>query len=106
MGVSLAPGLGVPEAVAPGDKKAEGAIKRLITEDTLFIEPKGVDPFEVPNFLHVMMASNHEQAVSAGDDCILRLWRLPSPMANGRRKPAGGGDLPAGLRRPFALSDF
>jgi hypothetical protein len=55
------------EAVAPGDKKAEGAMKRLITEDTLHIEPKGVDPFEVPNRLHVMGASNHEQAVSAGE---------------------------------------
>ena len=44
------------EAVAPQDKKAEGTLKRLITEPTLFIEPKGVDPFEVPNRLSVMMA--------------------------------------------------
>ena len=48
------------EAVAPQDKKAESALKRLITEPTLFIEPKGIDKFEVPNRLHVMMASNHE----------------------------------------------
>jgi hypothetical protein len=55
------------EAFAPEDKKAEGAIKRLITEDTLFIEPKGVDPFEVPNRLHVMLASNHQWAIMAGE---------------------------------------
>ena len=55
------------EAVAPADKKAEGTIKRLITEPTLQIEPKGVDPFEVPNRLAVMMASNHDQAIAAGE---------------------------------------
>jgi hypothetical protein len=55
------------EAVAPGDKKGESALKRLITEDTLHIEPKGVDAFEVTNRLHVMGASNHEQAIAAGE---------------------------------------
>jgi phage/plasmid-associated DNA primase len=34
------------DAAAPQGKKAEGSLKRLIIEDTLFIEPKGVDPFE------------------------------------------------------------
>jgi hypothetical protein len=55
------------EAVAPQDKKAEGVLKRLITDHTLTIEPKGVDPFEEPNFLHVMMASNHDWAIMAGE---------------------------------------
>jgi hypothetical protein len=55
------------EAFAPQDKKAEGALKRLVTEDTLFIEPKGVDPFEQPNLMHVMMASNHDYVVPAGE---------------------------------------
>jgi hypothetical protein len=55
------------EAFAPQDKKAEGALKRLVTEDTLFIEPKGVDPFEVPNRLHVMLASNHEWVIPASE---------------------------------------
>ena len=48
------------EAVVPQDRKAEGVLKRTISDDTLFIEPKGIDPFEVPNRLHVMLASNHE----------------------------------------------
>ena len=55
------------EAVAPQDKKAEGTLKRLITEPTLFIEPKGVDSFEVPNRLSVMMASNHDWVVAASE---------------------------------------
>ena len=29
------------EALWPGDPQAEAALKRLLTEDTLFIEPKG-----------------------------------------------------------------
>jgi hypothetical protein len=55
------------EAFAPQDKKAEGALKRLITEDTLFIEPKGVDAFAAPNLMHVMLASNHDYVVPAGE---------------------------------------
>jgi hypothetical protein len=55
------------EAFAPQDRKAEGALKRLITEPTLFIEPKGVDPFEVPNRLHPMVASNHNWVIAAGE---------------------------------------
>jgi hypothetical protein len=55
------------EAAAPQDRKAEGALKRLVTEPTLFIEPKGVDSFEVPNRLSVMMASNHNWVVPASE---------------------------------------
>jgi Family of unknown function (DUF5906) len=54
------------EAYGPKDKGAEGALKRLITEDTLTIEQKGRDPVEVPNLLHVMMASNNEWVIPAG----------------------------------------
>jgi hypothetical protein len=54
------------EAYAPDDKSAEGALKRLITEPTLIIEPKGRDVMEEPNRLHVMMASNEDWVVPAG----------------------------------------
>jgi Family of unknown function (DUF5906) len=54
------------EAYGPKDKSAEGTLKRLITEDTLTIEQKGRDPIEVPNLLHVMMASNNEWVIPAG----------------------------------------
>ena len=56
------------EALWPGDPQAEAALKRLLTEDTLFIEPKGVNGFKCPNFLHVIMASNEEWVVPAGPD--------------------------------------
>jgi hypothetical protein len=55
------------EAYWPGDKSAEGMLKRLITEPTLFIEAKGRDGITVPNMLHVLMASNEEWVVPAGE---------------------------------------
>ncbi|MCK1284100.1 hypothetical protein IVB41_09150 [Bradyrhizobium sp. 44] len=55
------------EAYWPGDKAAEGNLKRLITEPTLFIEAKGRDGVTVPNMLHVLMASNEDWVVPAGE---------------------------------------
>jgi hypothetical protein len=55
------------EAYGPKDKTAEGTLKRFITEDTLTIEAKGRDPIEPPNMLHVMMASNNDWVVPAGE---------------------------------------
>ena len=54
------------EAYGPKDKSAEGTLKRLITEPTLFVEAKGRDPVTVPNTLHVMMASNEDWVIPAG----------------------------------------
>jgi Family of unknown function (DUF5906)/RepB DNA-primase from phage plasmid len=54
------------ECYAPDDKGAEGQLKRLITEPTLQIEPKGRDPIEEPNRLHVVLASNADWVVPAG----------------------------------------
>ncbi len=56
------------EAYWPGDKGAEGALKRLVTEPDLFIEAKGKDGVPVANRLHVMMASNEGWIVPAGED--------------------------------------
>jgi Family of unknown function (DUF5906) len=58
----------VDEAFWAGDKQGEGALKALITEPTLTIEPKGVDLFTVRNCLHVIMASNEDWIVPAGAD--------------------------------------
>ena len=55
------------EAVAPQDKRAEGVMKRLITEPTLTCEPKGIDPFQVDNHLSIMQASNHDWSFLAGE---------------------------------------
>lgn len=54
------------EAYAPQDHKAESELKRLITEDTIRIEPKGIGRYTVPNPLHIIMASNNEWVVPAG----------------------------------------
>jgi hypothetical protein len=54
------------EAYWPGDKASEGRLKGLITEPTLFIEPKGRKAVRVPNMLHVIVASNEDWVVPAG----------------------------------------
>ena len=56
------------EAVAPSQKKAREDLKRMITEPTLFIERKGIDPYPVKNRLKVLMASNDDWVVPAGPD--------------------------------------
>ena len=56
------------EAFWPGDKAAEGNLKRLITEPTLLIEGKGRDAVSAENMLHVMMASNEDWIVPASHD--------------------------------------
>ena len=53
------------EAFWPGDKAAMGALKRLITEPTLLIEPKFLPKLSMPNFLHVYAASNYQWIVPA-----------------------------------------
>jgi hypothetical protein len=55
------------EAYWPGDKGAEGTLKRLITEPDLFIEPKGRDAVQIRNMLHVLMGSNENWVVPAGE---------------------------------------
>jgi hypothetical protein len=63
------------EAFFAGDKGKLGVIKSVITEPTLVIELKGVDAFQSPNCLHVMLASNSQFVVPAGEDerrwCVL-----------------------------------
>jgi len=53
------------EAFYAGDKKHEGVLKMIVTEDTMSIEAKGVDVEAATNCLHLMMASNHEWVVPA-----------------------------------------
>src|SRR5262249_14671558 len=56
------------EAFWPGDRSAEGTLKRIITELTLIIEKKRFDAFEVANLLHILMATNADWVVPAGMD--------------------------------------
>jgi Family of unknown function (DUF5906) len=53
------------EAFFAGDRSHEGVLKALITESTILIEPKGIDPFAVPNCLHIIMSSNADWVIPA-----------------------------------------
>ena len=56
------------EAFWAGDKAGESVLKMLVTEPTIPIERKGHDVVAVPNFLHIILASNHDWVVPAGMD--------------------------------------
>ena len=56
------------EAFYSGDKSHEGILKALITEPTITIERKGIDPISQPNFLKIFMATNKDFAVPASKD--------------------------------------
>lgn len=56
------------EAFFAGDKKHEGVLKTLITEEHLVIEGKGIDAEAAPNFVHLGLASNDDWVVPAGLD--------------------------------------
>ena len=54
------------EAFWAGNVAGEGRLKSLVTEETIMIEPKYVQPFQVRNLLHIMMSSNNDWVVPAG----------------------------------------
>jgi Family of unknown function (DUF5906) len=54
------------EAFFAGDRSYESSLKALITEETLLIEPKGVDPYTTPNRIHLIIASNADWVIPAG----------------------------------------
>jgi hypothetical protein len=56
------------EAFYAGDRRHEGILKGLVTEPVIMIEPKYVDAIQVPNRLHVIMASNDAWVVPASSD--------------------------------------
>jgi hypothetical protein len=56
------------ESFFAGDRSHESTLKGLITEDTMIIEPKGLDAFTVRNCIHLIMSSNSDWVVPAGAD--------------------------------------
>lgn len=56
------------EAVWGGSKKESGKLKRLITEDTVTIEPKGLDKYAAINYLRLYVSSNSDWVVPAESD--------------------------------------
>lgn len=55
------------EAFYAGDKKHESVLKTLITEEMLAIEAKGYDVEAAPNYVHLILASNEQWVVPAGE---------------------------------------
>lgn len=53
------------EAFFAGDRAHVGVLKSLITEPTLAIEAKFQNAVQMPNFVHLMMASNEDWVVPA-----------------------------------------
>ncbi len=56
----------VEEGFWAGDKKAEGALKHMITSETVRIERKFLDPIDIPNYSRFLFTSNHDWVVPAG----------------------------------------
>jgi hypothetical protein len=56
------------EAFWAGDKQGESVLKTLITEPTLMIEPKGLNPEQWVNRIHLIMTANAEWVVPASHD--------------------------------------
>jgi len=56
------------EAFYAGDKRGIRKLKSFITEPTITIERKGIDPITVRNCLHIIMASNEEWVVEMDKD--------------------------------------
>lgn len=55
------------EAFDLRDRRHESVLKELITGTSIGIERKGVDRIEMPNYTHLIMTSNNERVVPAGD---------------------------------------
>ncbi len=55
------------EAIWAGDRSKEGQLKALLTEPTYQVEMKGIDSVTVKSNLNVIMATNNDWAVPAGD---------------------------------------
>ncbi len=56
------------ECLSACDRKHEQIAKGLVTGHTIFIEPKGVNAFQVKNFLHVFLCTNEKWAIPATED--------------------------------------
>lgn len=72
----------VEEAIWAGDPKAQGPLKNLITSESIRIEPKGVDSFEVASVLRIIMTTNEKWAVPAtGDERRFAVFEVSPRLA-------------------------
>jgi hypothetical protein len=55
------------EVIFSGSKKEDDMLKPLITDGVISIEPKGIDKYQQPNFLKLVLLTNHVHSVIASD---------------------------------------
>jgi hypothetical protein len=55
------------EAFDIRDKRHESVLKERITGQTMSVEKKGVDIIQMNNYIHLMLTSNNERVIPAGD---------------------------------------
>ncbi len=55
------------EAFDVSEKRHESVLKEIITGESLTIEGKGVNAVQMRNYLHLMMTSNNDRVIPAGD---------------------------------------
>jgi hypothetical protein len=56
----------VDEGIWGGDKQVEGIIKGYITEESVIIEPKGLNSFSIKNHMRFIIAGNNDWLVPVG----------------------------------------
>jgi hypothetical protein len=70
------------EAFWAGDKSAEGALKHLVTGETLPIERKGLDVVERPNYTRMFITTNNDRVWPTSlDDRRLAICRVSDERA-------------------------
>lgn len=55
----------VDEGYWAGGKQGEGALKSMITDDKIMIEPKGINAYQASNYLRLVIATNNDWVVPA-----------------------------------------
>jgi hypothetical protein len=60
--------LQVDDATVTGDAEVESRLKGIITGRKTIVEPKGIDAYEAPNFVRVLLTSDQEWSVPVGMD--------------------------------------
>lgn len=91
-------------------RRSDALLKGMITEDTLFIEPKGVDATVQPNHLHILITSDNNFAVPAGmGERRYAVFRVSNKMKGDRgyfealKAEMDGGGLEAFLHHLLAM---
>lgn len=79
------------EAFFAGNKKEANALKSLVTDETMIVEPKGVDAFQVKKHFRLILASNEERVVNLEiDDRRFAVLRADALAFNNDREYFGG----------------